>query len=349
MLLDFCLQLAAVGTFDNLVIESTGIADPFPVAETFNYQTDDGDSLEDIAVLDALITVVDAKSFLSECRTADALQDRDMASGEHDERTVAELLVAQVECANVILLNKMDLITPDKADQVELLLKNLNPDALVIRTKMSSAPLKSVLDTKLFDYDRAGQMPGWVQALNEGAKRCDECGGDHDSSHHHHHHDKHESEATKYNISTMVYRRRRPFHPERLYNFVITELEHDVFRSKGFFWLASRHDHMGIWSQAGLSFVQEGGGKWWAASEDELWPEEEADRQDILRDFEGDMGDRRQELVFIGRGMDGSRGASLIKSLDACLLTDDEMKLGPSHWVDYTDDFPEWEEVQIAA
>lgn len=334
------VQLAKSGDFNYLVVESTGISEPMPVAETFAIEFDDGYTLSNVAVLDTMVTVVDAKNFLSEWVRADELQERNMAVDESDQRTVSDLLASQVEFANVILLNKADLVSEKELDQIENILRELNPSARLIRTTKAKVPMKEILNTGLFDFDEACQSPGWLQVLNseEPIPHTHSHSHSDSESHSHPHIHSRNSEAEQLGISSFVFRQRRPFHPERLWGFITQQLT-KVIRSKGFFWLASRNDEMGIWSQAGGSFTPEQGGKWWVVASEDDWPEDQEDKESIRRDFEGVYGDRRQELVFIGRKIEQ---VALEKELAACLLTDKEMEAGPKAWAKYKDPFPSW-------
>uniref|UniRef100_A0A7S3Y3Z9 CobW C-terminal domain-containing protein n=1 Tax=Heterosigma akashiwo TaxID=2829 RepID=A0A7S3Y3Z9_HETAK len=309
-------SLAGENKYDYLVIESTGISEPMPVAETFTFRLEDGTALEDVATLDTMVTVVDAAGFPRELRAADELGARGLAAGEGDGRTVADLLVAQVEFADVILLNKIDLVEANDVVLVENMIKRLNPDARIIQTINSKVGLQQVVGTGAFDFDKAAQAPGWLQELNG----------------------EHVPETEEYGISSFIFRARRPFHPERLMDFVVSDMS-TVIRSKGFCWLATRNDQMGVWSQAGGSYTQGPGGAWWAATPAAEWPEDPEEAACVREDFEGPYGDRRQELVFIGMGMDASQ---LRGRLTNALLTDKEMAAGPASWAALEDSFPEW-------
>jgi len=320
-LMEEVAKLADEGRYDYLVVESTGIADPMPVAETFAFEFEDGTSLSEVAKLDTMVTVVDASSFVKELKDADDLIERDLAANEEDERTISELLVSQVEFADIILLNKIDLVSEADALLVENMLIRLNPMAKIIKTVKSNVSLDKVIGTEMFDFDKAAEAPGWLQELND-------------------EHHEHLPETEKYGISSFKFLARRPFHPERLFDFVTTHMD-SVLRSKGFCWLASRNDHMGVWAQAGGSFTQSNGGKWWAATPEEEWPEDKEEVNCIKEDFQGNFGDRRQELVFIGCQMDE---AFLRNELEGCLLTPQEMESIPSdQWHQtFSDPFPEW-------
>lgn len=310
-------NLSREGRFDYLVIESTGIAEPLPVAETFTFRDDNGVSLSDMARLDTMVTVVDALNFLRNYQEAPSLKEAGEALGDDDERNVADLLVDQIEFANVILISKIDLIASDEIANLQAILRSLNPDAEILPMVMGQVDLAKVLNTGLFDFDKAEQAPGWLKELRG----------------------EHTPETEEYGISSFVYRARRPFHPQRFYRH-LHEGEWDngtLLRSKGFFWLASRPEHAGNWSQAGGIMHHGLAGRWWVSVPKEQWPEECLD--DIGSQWEEPFGDCRQELVFIGQNL---AVEEIRRELDACLLTDAELAAGPSIWRAYRDDFPHW-------
>ncbi|MBK7533895.1 MAG: GTP-binding protein [Myxococcales bacterium] len=312
-------RLAAEGRFDSLLIESTGIGEPMPVAATFSFRDEQGASLADVARLDTMVTVVDAQSFLREYGSTDDLRQRDLAVSDEDERTLVDLLVDQVEFANVLVLTKTDLVSAWEASRLEGILRHLNPGASLVRAQHGVVPLREVLETGRFDDEQAARYPGWARELAG----------------------EHTPETEAYGIASFVYRARRPFHPQRLHDHLGSEWP-GVLRSKGFFWLASRMSEVGTWSQAGPACRTSRAGFWWAAMPKEAWPTtvEEVDR--LRRSFEGVYGDRRQELVLIGMGMDEQ---ALRRRFDACLLTDEELAEGPASWRGLFDPFPSWGDV----
>ncbi|MGQ9613666.1 MAG: zinc metallochaperone GTPase ZigA [Chloroflexus sp.] len=312
-------RLARAGQFDYLLIESTGIAEPLPIAETFTFPGPDGTSLSEIARLDTMVTVVDAFTFPRDLHSLDELRDRDLAVGDDDERTVVDLLIDQVEFADVIILNKIDLVSEADLMRLEALLHKLNPEARLIRSVFGQVPLNHILNTGLFSFERAAQMPGWLKELRG----------------------EHTPETEEYGISSFVFRARRPFHPQRLWELLHEEWP-GVLRSKGIFWLATRMHQCGIWSQAGASCRIEPGGWWWAAVADQ--PDDPAEAAALAAIWDDQWGDRRQELVFIGQDVDE---AALQERLTSCLLTDEEMRLGPTGWTTFTDPFGSWEPVVI--
>jgi len=309
-------RLTKEGRFDYLLIESTGISEPLPVAETFTFQDENGISLSDITNLDSMITVVDSFNFLKDYYSEDELKDRGESLGEDDVRGVAELLIEQIEFANIIILNKIDLVSNNELIELENIIKRLNPDAKIIHSKNAKVNLEEILNTNLFDFEKASLAPGWLKELRG----------------------THKPETEEYGISSFVYTSRKPFHPKRFFEWINTEWK-GVIRSKGFFWIASRNDFCFIWSQAGASCKYELGGFWWDAIPKNEWPEEKEAIESINKLFEGKYGDRRQEIVLIGKDMDKD---FLIEKFNECLLTEEEMKLGIKKWKKLEDPFPEF-------
>lgn len=308
-------RLAEEGRFDYLLIESTGISEPMPVAETFTFEDEEGRSLMELARLDTMVTVVDARNFLDDYSTVDELRDRGLALSEEDTRNVVDLLVDQVEFANVIVLNKVDLATAADLALLEGILHRLNPRARIVHAVRGKVALDQILNTGLFDLEEASCTPGWLlEARGE-----------------------HRPETDEYGIGSFVYRSRRPFHPRRFWDVITQRRLKGVMRSKGFVWLASRHDIAGLWSHAGRVCAVEPIGYWVAAV-----PEEERDEEGWEEFWEEPFGDRRQELVLIGVNMDV---AALTETLDQCQLTLEEMAGGPGAWLQLEDPFPDWTEV----
>jgi G3E family GTPase len=311
-------RLAEQRRFDYLLIESTGISEPMPVAETFTFRDEQGVSLGDLARLDTLVTVVDGVNFLGDYQAADDLSSRHEAQAD-DERSISELLVEQVEFADVILLSKIDLIGSAERDELVAIIHGLNPRAQVIPMVMGQVPLPKIMDTGLFDFEQAAQAPGWLSELRG-------------ESH---------SEAVQYGIGSMTYRARRPFHPQRFHAFLTHPWANGrLLRSKGFFWLASQWRDAGSWSQAGGLLRHSLAGRWWRYVPNEEWPTDAAQRAEIDRYWVAEVGDCRQELVFIGQDLDVSR---LVEELDECLLNDAEMALGYDAWGAMADPFGPWQ------
>ena len=309
-------KLAREGRFDALLIESTGIAEPMPVAATFDFRTEDGFSLSDLARLDTMVTVVDARAWLADYASADSLAKRGETAGEGDARLLVDLLVEQVEFADVILLNKADLVNEADLSRLAALLATFNPTARIVASTQGQVPLGQVLDTKLFDVARASQSAGWAQALSG----------------------QHLPESEEFDIHSFVWRARRPLHPARFKRLVESDLP-GVIRAKGFFWLATRMAWAGSWHLAGAVGRHEAAGFWYAAVDPAQWPDDDAWRERIRAMWQEPHGDRRQEIVFIGIGMDE---AALRRDLDGCLLTEAEMRGGPKAWRRLPDPFPTW-------
>ncbi|MBT2791648.1 GTP-binding protein [Paraburkholderia strydomiana] len=325
-------RLAAEKRFDAILIESTGVAEPMPIAETFTFVGDDGASLSDVARLDTMVTVVDAFNFLRDYGSADALTERGIAATDEDDRTLVELLVEQIEFCDVLVVNKADLVSADELTRLQRILARINPRAVQVVSRFGAVPLDQVLNTGRFDFDEASSAPGWLAALNS---------DEHEHAHGHSHH----SEADEFGIGNFVYRARRPFHPERLWALLHEEWK-GVLRSKGFFWLATRNDIAGSLSQAGGACRHGPAGMWWAAQDRSEWPEADDElAAEIAADWYGapddlSIGDRRQELVMIGVGIDPALWSA---KFDACLLTDAEYALGPQGWQQFADPFPAWD------
>ncbi|MFM7290166.1 MAG: GTP-binding protein [Planctomycetia bacterium] len=315
-LLQEVARLARERRFDYLLVESTGISEPLPVAETFTFADEQGESLSQLARLDTLVTVVDAKNFLDDYCSRDELRDRGVGLDENDSRDLVQLLVEQVEFANVIVVNKTDLVAEDDVTYLEAILRKLNPKAKIIRADRGRVALSEVLDTGLFDMAAAAGHPGWLA----------EAPG------------THVPETEEYGISSRVFQSRRPLHPQRFWDFVTGKGFKGVIRSKGFVWLATRHDWAGIWSTAGVVSSLQPGGTWLASAPEEEWPED-LDREDVEASWEEPWGDRRQELVVIGAKLSDR----LLAGLQACCLTDAEMDLGPDGWLGFEDPFPAWQ------
>jgi G3E family GTPase len=296
--------LARQNKFDYLLIESTGISEPIPVAQTFSFAT--GDPLSDLTPytrLDTMVTVVDACNFFKDFGSPDTVLDRHLVDDVNDQRPIVNLLIDQIEFANVLVLNKTDLVSDNQLHVLEGLLRKLNPDARLLKTSFGKVNPADILNTRLFNYEKAAQSAGWIKELNG----------------------EHIPETDTYGITSFVFRDHRPFHPDRLWNFVQNHWPQHVIRSKGLLWLASRPDHAILWSQAGGSCRAEIYGRWWAS----ITPRERRkrrgfmmDRKAILQKWDPVWGDRQHELVMIGMRMNE---ASVRKQLESCLLTPDEI------------------------
>jgi G3E family GTPase len=314
-------RLAEQRRFDYLLIESSGISEPLPVASTFEFRDDQGESLADVARLDTMVTVVDAANLLKSYSSKDFLANRGLALSEDDHRPLVELLVDQIEFADVVILNKLDLAAPEDLSAARVIIRSLNSGARIIETTEARVSLNQILDTGLFSFEAAHTHPTWYKELN-GFKN-------------------HTPETEEYGISSFTYRARTPFHPAKLHAF-FNKPWPEVIRAKGFFWLASRPAWVGELSQAGAMVRHHGIGYWWAAVPQRQWPEDEELSKQIWKRWHKDWGDRRQELVFIG-SKDMDRDA-LTAELNACLLAKPrKADMDKGKWTGLPDPFPVWE------
>ena len=297
--------LAAEKRYDYLIIESTGIGEPMPVAATFAYENEDLPSLMNVARLDTMVTVVDGAAFLQQLESYEDLGSTGLGASEDDDRTIADLLVDQVEFADVIVLNKTDLVSLEQIDVVKNVIKKLNPTAEILLSKFGKVDPKKILNTQRFDFEKASQSAGWILELQG----------------------SHNPETEEYGVSSFTYRRNRPFHPKRFASCIAQEWS-GVVRSKGFFWLASRPKIAGSWSHAGGSCRTEPAGYWCMEGSD----------GEVLSSESHPVGGK-QELVLIGISMDEK---ALTAMLDECLLTEDELLLGEDGWGNFEDPFSPW-------
>ena len=311
-------RLASEGRFDYLLIESTGISEPMPVAATFLFEDIDGQSLSSLARLDTMASVVAAATFLDRFDHLEELTDLGLERDDEDDRSVVDLVVDQVEFANVIVISKPDLVSDQHLQKVVAMVRRLNPDAQLVLAENGDVPLEAVLDTGLFDEVEGETAPGWAQILNEELQ----------------------PETEEYGITSFVYRHRWPFHPKRLAR-ELNEAWPGVLRSKGFFWLASRPDIQAMWSHAGLSVMLEPLASWYAATPEDEWElETDEERAELEARWDPLLGDRQTEIVFIGIDMDE---AAIRSRLDACVLTGREFEKGPEKWLKFRDPLPEWD------
>jgi G3E family GTPase len=307
-------ELARAGKFDYLLVESTGISEPMPVAETFTFDLAGYEGLlSNVARLDTMVTVVDAYNFLRDYTAGEALAEHNLAADDEDERTIADLLIEQVEFANVIVINKLDLVTQDEAGQLEAILRRLNPTATLLRAERGKVAPTAILNTGLFTFDQAEGYSLWRQE-----PRFDPT-----------------PETEEYGVSSFFYQATRPFHPQRLQPFLEADWP-GLLRSKGFFWLASRPDEAGYWSQAGALLTVEEAGPW---GEEETRDTKTRDTGSFDDEVAVTLGVPRQELVFIGIDLPQ---ALMIEELDAALLTEAELALGAKQWRTFRDELPEW-------
>jgi len=315
-------KLAKDDKFDYLVIESTGISEPLPVAETFTFADEDGVSLSDVATLDTMVTVVDAVNFLKDYDEAKYLKESGESLGEDDERSVADLLVDQVEFADILLISKTDLVEASEVSRLKATLKTLNTHAQIIPISLGKIDIDKVINTNLFDFERAEKAPGWLKEMQG----------------------EHVPETEEYGISSFSYVARRPFYPEKIHNLLYdTKRFGKLIRSKGYFWLGTRPEFVGQWNQAGGIARYGFAGRFWKSVPKQDWPEDQESLDIINKQWVEPFGDMRQELVFIGQNLDKE---GMTEALDDCLLTDEDILKGKAHWATFNDPFPAWEQIQ---
>lgn len=312
-------RLANENRFDYLLIESTGISEPIPVAQTFSFESEDGNiDLSRFSYIDTMVTVVDAFNFLKDFGSVDLLKSRELTDIENDERSIVNLLTDQIEFANVILLNKVDLVNEDQLKLVYGMLQGLNPGAKLITTTNSKVPINEVINTGLFNYEEAESSAGWIRELEN----------------------EHVPETEEYGISSFVFRSKKPFHPERFLTYVNAQFPQNIIRSKGLFWLASRPDQALVWSSAGGSLKTESAGVWWAsmpASQRFDYMAFVENQAQIEDSWDSQFGDRKNELVFIGIQMEEDK---IKRDLNDCLLTDVEIKFWKNDHLTMVDKWP---------
>ena len=312
-------RLAKEGRFDYLLIESTGVSEPLPVAQTFSFEDEDGQSLLDITRLDTMVTVVDAGSFLDHYKGESTLAEHGLGADEEDERGLPDLFAEQVEFADVIVVNKVDCATPEQLVELERVLRALNREADIVHCTYGQVPLERVLATGRFDMEFAMNSAGWVKELEN----------------------EHTPETLEYGIGSFVFRSPRPFHPVRFWEF-LKKSHNGLLRAKGYFWLATRPEVVGNWSLAGGRAGINPEGYWWAASDKSYWPQDEESIAVIKEHWEEPYGDRRQELVFIGQGLDEMK---IRAELEHCLLSVEEEAEGIETWAKiFRDPFHCWSE-----
>ena len=310
--------LADQGKFDYLLIESTGISEPMPVAATFSFRDEHGQSLADVSELDTMVTVVDARTMCRDYSSSEFLRDRGELAGPEDERSIVGLMVDQLEFANVIIVNKADEVSEEELGTCLRIIKALNPDANVITANYAEVEPGTILGTGLFDHAKAEDAPGWAKELYG--------------------FEDHKPETEEYGIDSFVYRARRPFHPEKFYKFLNSSWP-GVIRAKGFFWIASRPNWVGNLSQAGALVQHEGLGRWWSSIPRERWPDDPAWQSEIAKNWHPVYADRRQEIAFIGLDMDE---AQIRAMLDACLIENVPDDMPIDQWARLPDPFPIW-------
>ncbi|MEM6396636.1 MAG: GTP-binding protein [Bacteroidota bacterium] len=312
-------RLAKEDRFDYLLIESTGISEPVPVAQTFSFiDEDNGIDLSKFSYIDTMVTVVDAFNFFNDFSSSENLVDRDLTDIEGDHRTIVDLLTDQIEFANVIILNKTDLVSEDQLGILKAAIQKLNPSARILESSFSKIAPKEILNTGLFDFEEAEQSTAWIDELNNG---------------------EHTPETEEYGIGSFVYRSKKPFDPDRFWKYVQRDFPHNIIRSKGLFWIASRPDQALIWGQAGSSLRAESAGVWWSSMPIEKRTRYMAYLENktlIESDWDERFGDRKTEIVIIGQDMDE---AHITSQLDACLATEEE--IASRRWKEgYSDEWP---------
>ena len=317
-LLEEITNLAMQKKFDYLVIESTGISEPLPVAETFTFEDEDGTSLSAVAKLDTMVTVVDAFNFMKDYQSTEDLKDREMELGEEDCRSIAHLLLDQVEFADVILLNKSDLVSQEELKILRGIISSLNRDAKIIETERSNVSLNEILDTNLFDFDHASQSPDWLKVM-----RGEE-----------------NSEIDEYGVSSISFEAQKPFHPQRLHDFLHLEFE-GLYRAKGYFWISTQPDFMAELSIAGTIREYHPAGFWWIGIPEEEWPQDEESQEAIKNNWHPRFGDRSQQLIFIGKPEILN---DIVIALEKSLLTDKELEKGFEYSENVPDPFGDWNE-----
>jgi G3E family GTPase len=312
-------KLAAQNKFDYLLIESTGISEPIPVAQTFTFESEDGKiDLSRFSYVDTMVTVVDAFNFLKDFSSADYLTTRELTNIAGDHRTIVNLLTDQIEFANVILINKIDLISEEQLEELRAIIQKLNPEASIIITEKAKVVLESVLNTGLFDYEKAEASAGWLKELEN----------------------EHLPETEEYGIGSFVFRSKKPFHPDRFLNYLNQSFPQNIIRSKGLFWLASRSNQALVWSSAGGSCKADNAGVWWASmtfSQRTNNASFNENKDQIESDWDALYGDRKIELVFIGQHLDKE---GIIDQLNTCLLTEEEIKLWENKAFTQKDQWP---------
>lgn len=315
--------LAEDGRFEYLVIESTGISEPLPVAATFSFRNEHGESLGDVSQIDTMVTVVDAVNLLADYSSSDLLSHRGETAGEGDDRSLVALLVEQIEFADVVIVNKASEVSAEQLAMVKKVVASLNGDARIIVADYGKVDLDQVVGTGLYDEEQSEQHPLWLKELYDFAS--------------------HRPESEEYGVESFVYRARRPFDPAKFYDFLTSDNLDTVIRSKGHFWLATRPDFLGELAIAGTQKSVSRMGRWWAAVPKNRWPDDGTFEEFVIQKWDETWGDRRQEIVFIGIGMNKAR---ITEALDACLVHATDFT--PERWNDMHDPFPAWGEAQSA-
>ena len=299
-------RLAKEERFDYLLIESTGISEPIPVAQTFSF-TDENNNIDlsRFSFIDTMVTVVDAFNFLKDFGSPERLTDRNLSDIEGDNRSIVNLLTDQIEFSNVTIINKCDLVTKDHLDLLKSIIHKLNPSSKIIESSFSKIDIKEIINTKLFDFQKAEQSAGWIEELNK---------------------DEHTPETEEYGISSFVFRSKKPFHPERFWSYVQNKFSSSIIRSKGLFWLASRPNQAISWSQAGGSLRADSAGVWWGSMPFEKRIEQPSfvdNKKSIEKEWDKTFQDRKNEIVIIGVEI---KKEKIYSELESCLLTEEELR-----------------------
>jgi G3E family GTPase len=316
-------KLAKENRFDYLLIESTGISEPVPVAQTFSFvDEENGIDLSKWSYIDSMITVVDAFNFGRDFGSAETVWTKKLNDDPNDQRTIVNLLTDQIEFADIIILNKTDLVTPFQLGELKSIIKSLNPVAQIIESSFGKIQPSNLLNTKLFDFEKAENSAGWIQELENRDKGI-----------------AHTPETEEYGISSFVFRDKRPFHPDRFWNYIGEEWHAGIIRSKGLFWIASRPNDALNWSQAGGSLRAESAGVWWASmsfKERSQYASFLNNQAQIESRWDKRFGDRQNELVIIGQDLNEE---IICQELEKCLCTEEEIKLMESNGK-FNDPFP---------
>lgn len=322
-------RLARSGRFDHLIVEATGVAEPLPVAMAFDQEDQFGELLGSVAQIDSMITLVDARNFLSDWEKGQDLTELGLAIDSLDNRTLADLLAEQVEFANVLVVNKTDLVSKEELERLSRILSCLNPEAQQVTTMFGMVERAALIGTNLYEVNQPSPFSPHLIEANEAESGAVRPAADSRRAIH-----------DELGITSFVYRARRPFHPERIWN-CLHEPWPGVMRSKGLFWIASRMNESGLWSQAGHACSHQSAGRWWSSVPEDLWPDDDTVVESIRAEFRGPYGDRRQELVIVGQDLDKEQ---IRARFDACLLDESEMRIGPMGWRHLPDPFPPWEQ-----
>lgn len=302
-------RLASEGRFDYMLIESTGISEPLPIAQTFTFDQADGTNLRELTRLDTMVTLIDALNFLKDFQSADTLKDRKSGATKEDKRNIVDLLTDQLSFADLIVVNKIDLVSSQEREEIQGRIRAFNTKAKIIETTYGQIDPAEILNTGRFDYEASMARHDWEEELKN----------------------VHVPETEEYGLSSFSFEARQPFHPARLWDFFHKEHK-GLVRSKGFFWLAEERDECWFYSLAGRMAFLQVMGRWWAAVPKERWPKDKETKEEIRKQWKDPWGDRRQELIFIGLRWSEEDRQALRQELEACLLSPEEFSKGPPNW-----------------